>query len=420
MDAEIISIGTELTTGQNLDTNCQWLSQRLAEHGIAVRFHTTIGDNLDDNISAFRIAAERVQLVVITGGLGPTLDDLTRDALAKAANVELVFHQELFDGIAQMFRERSRPMPERNRVQAYLPAGAEPIPNPRGTAPGVWMQLGNSRVAALPGVPSEMREMFEQWLSPRLPRGQEAIWERKINTFGAGESAVEELLKDVTIRGRVPEVGITASEGTISLRIIARAADENAARGVIAPTEAIIRDRLGEIIFGTDREELHEVVARLLVERKLTISVAESITAGQVSQSLARVPGASEWMLGGVVAYTNPAKIKLLGVPEDLLREHGAVSSQMAEAMAIGCREVFISGLAISTTGLAGPGDGGEGKPVGLSYVGVAWQGGVTSHRINWFGTRTEIQNRTAKSALNITRLWLRQHENAVPNVKDK
>src|SRR5438067_8425390 len=190
MKAEIISIGSELTSGQNLDTNSQWLSQRLAEMGIAVGWHTTIADDLDDNVAAFRIASQRARLVLVTGGLGPTQDDLTREALARVAGVELVFHQESFERIQEMFRRRNRPMPERNRVQALFPAGAEPIPNDRGTAPGVWMRVGPCYVAAMPGVPSEMHAMFDGRVLPRLLAlglGGGVLVERKVNVFGAGE-----------------------------------------------------------------------------------------------------------------------------------------------------------------------------------------------------------------------------------------
>lgn len=408
MKAEIISIGSELTSGQNLDTNSQWLSHRLAEVGIPVGWHTTVADDLEDNASAFRIAAGRARLVLISGGLGPTLDDLTRDALARAAGVELVFHPESFEQIKAMFARRHRDMPERNRVQALCPADAEPIVNTCGTAPGIWMQWGQCTLVAMPGVPSEMFVMFEQVL-PRLlglGMGGGVLVQRKINCFGTGESAVEEKIADLTRRGHVPEVGITVSDATISLRILAHAASRAEANAQIAPVEQTIRDRLGNLVFGEEQEELQDAVVRLLAEKRQTLAVAEGMTAGLVGARLAQVPGASAWFRGGIVAYDNRLKVEMLGVPSTLIEEHGTVSGPVAEAMAVGCRTRWHTDLAVSTVGIAGPG-GLAGKEAGLTFVGLAWEGGSTSYSHSWSGTRQEIQSRTAKVALNRVRLRL-------------
>lgn len=411
MDAEILAIGTELTTGQKVDTNSAWLSRRLGELGIVVRWHTTVADDLADNVAALRQAAARAGLVLLTGGLGPTLDDLTRQALAEAAGVELVLDPASLEHLQEWFARRGRPMPERNRVQALLPAGAEALPNPVGTAPGIWMRLGSAWVAALPGVPSEMQLLYEQEVRPRLLRlglgGGQVLLLRQLHCFGAGESAIEEKLEDLTARGRMPEVGITASQGVITLRLLARAPTREAAQALLAPVEQLLRQRLGDWIYGVDEEELEDVVARLLLQQQRTVATAESITAGLVAHRLGRVPGVSATLLGGVVAYHNRIKEEMLDVPAELLRTAGAVSAAVAEAMAQGCRRRFGADLAVSTTGIAGPTGATPTKPIGLVYVGLAWEGGVTSQAYQWSGTRQEIQERAARQALNLLRLHL-------------
>jgi nicotinamide-nucleotide amidase len=410
MKCEILSIGSELTSGQNLDTNSQWLSRRLAEIGIAVGWHTTVADDLDANIEAFRIASRRAGLVLATGGLGPTQDDLTREVLARVAGVELVENAESLRQIEEMFRRRNRTMPQRNRVQALFPAGAVPIPNEYGTAPGIWMRLGNCWLAAMPGVPSEMHAMFETQVRPRLLAlglGGGVLVQRKINTFGLGESAIEEKLLDLTRRDHVPEVGITVHDAVISLRILARAPTLAEAQAQIVPVEQTIRQRLGPLVFGADEEELQDAVAGLLESKRQSLATAEGVTAGLVAAQLSSVPGISAWFRGGISAYDNRLKVELLGVPQTLIDSRGAVSAEVAEAMAVGCRTHLRTDLAVSTVGVAGPNDGGPDKPVGLVYVALAWSGGVSSVRFSWTGSRAEVQRRTAKLALNQVRLHL-------------
>jgi nicotinamide-nucleotide amidase len=412
MKAEIIAIGSELVSGQSLDTNSQWLDRGLAGVGVTSHFHTTVGDDLDEDVATIRIATGRADLVLISGGLGPTQDDLTREALALVAGVPLVEDAGALEAIRAMFARRNRPMAERNRVQALLPLGAEMLPNRVGTAPGVWMRVGGAVVACLPGVPSEMRIMFDEQVIPRLRAlgglGR-VIVHHKINLFGRGESDIEADAMDLTARGRNPEVGITAHEATISFRITADGADEDEARRNLGPTIALIRQRFGDLVIGEGADDLAEALVAHLARTRTTLATAESCTGGLIAQMITALPGVSPYYLGGAVSYSNHAKVELLGVAPDLIEAHGAVSPEVAEAMAVGARNRLGADLGLSVTGIAGPTGGTPEKPVGLVYLGLATADGTQTRRLD-IGPeqpRDVIQRRSAKHALNFARLAL-------------
>ena len=338
MHAEIIAVGTELTSGAKLDTNSQWLSVELAAAGIPTQFHTCVADDLAANVELFRLACERSDIVLITGGLGPTLDDLTREALAAVVSRPLVLHEPSLAVIREMFARRGREMPERNRVQALFPELSEPIANPRGTAPGVWMEVPRAgreacQVAAMPGVPSEMKAMFLDSVLPRLRRPAERAYIRRarVNIFGLGESQCEEMLGDLTARGRDPEVGITVHEATITLRIEAHGHTIEQCEFKIDDARRLARDRLGDAVFGEEDDELQDVVTRLLRTASLTLATAEAGTGGLLGSWLSSVADPSYYSGGIVAAHRRDLQRVLPGVGD----------ASAATDLAAACRQQF-------------------------------------------------------------------------------
>jgi nicotinamide-nucleotide amidase len=407
--AEIISVGTELLLGQITDTNATYLARLLASYGVDVLFKQTVGDNLDRVRGAVEMAIRRADVVVMTGGLGPTEDDLTCEAVALATGRPLVFNQAVAEGIAAFFDRRRRTAPESVFRQARVPTGAQVVPNRRGTAPGVIVPAGECTVFMFPGVPREMEGLVEDGLIPWLRErtGGEVIRSRVLRIAGLGESVVEERVRDL-IHGTNPTVAPLAKLGEVHLRITAKAHPAEAA-AMIARAEAGLRARLGDAVFGTDEETLHEVTARLLLARGQTLAIAESCTGGLVASRLTEVPGSSAFLLAGFVAYSNEAKVRDLGVPAALITEHGAVSAPVAEAMARGARERTGADIGVGITGIAGPAGGTPAKPVGLVFASIADAAAVRTEELR-FGEepgRTGIRHLAAQSALNLIRLTL-------------
>ena len=416
MKAEIIAIGSELVSGQSLDTNSQWLSKALGMLGVPVHYHTSLGDDLAENTAVFRAAIGRADLILTSGGLGPTQDDLTREALAAVAGVGLVEDPASLEDIKAMFARRNRVMSERNRMQALFPEGSEPLPNAIGTAPGIALKVGASLFACLPGVPNEMRRMFDDQVVPLLRRegwATRRIVHRKINLFGKGESEVEAEALDLTARGRVPEVGITASEATISFRIAAEADTEEEARRSLEPTAALIYERFGDLIVGEGPEDVVDALVRELRRTGRSIATAESCTGGLVAQLITSVPGVSQHFPGGLVTYSAGSKSNLLEVPEATLEAHGAVSPEVAGEMARRVRERFRADLGLAVTGIAGPDADAPAHAVGLVYLGLATADEIRTRKLELGPEqpRDVIQRRAAKQAINLARLALKRHD---------
>ncbi len=413
MIAEVISIGDELTNGQRLDTNSQWLSSRLGELGVRVLYHTTVADELTANVAVFRTALERADVVVASGGLGPTADDLTREVLAEVSGRELVLDEASLEHIRQLFARHKRDMPERNRAQAMFPAGSRIIPNANGTAPGIAMDVprpagGVCHVFVLPGVPAEMFEMFQNSVAPAvmgLSGPQRVIRHRRIKCFGAGESHVEQMLPDLIRRGRQPSVGITVHAATITLRITAEGATPEQCYAAMEPTEATIRECLGSLIFGEDDDELEDAVVRLLESSNQTLSTVEVGTGGALAKWLSRASGPRHHYLGGQVIHSPAMLVQLLGSALDLVGQHGPASREVAEAMAANCRQQSGADFALAV----GPFPSEEPQnPENPFYFSLATPQKVTVKASSLVGHPSIWTPRAAKGALNLLRLTLR------------
>ena len=410
MHAIVIAIGDELVLGQTVDSNSAYLSARLARLGVPTLLHHTVADDFDAIVDVFADAAQRAELVLVTGGLGPTADDLTREALAKAMGVGQSLDDASLAALEAFFQKRGKAMPERNRVQAMIPDTAEAIPNHHGTAPGVRATLHKARVYAMPGVPREMVRMYEDRIEPEVRdfAGRGVILTTKVNTFGQGESNVGEMLGPLMQRDRNPKVGTTVSQGICSVRVRSEFDTEEQARERMDATAREVEAALGPIVFGRDDQTLPESLIHLLSDRKLTVATAESCTGGLLGGALTEVSGASEVFAGGVVTYSNELKMKLLGVGEGLIEQYGAVSAEVAAAMAGGVIDRVGGDLGVSITGIAGPGGGTEDKPVGTVFVGLAARDGeaIPVMHLRLAGSRSAIRDRTVKAAAQMLRLY--------------
>jgi len=406
MTAAVISIGTELTRGELVNTNAAWLGEELTKLGFDVVEHSTVDDHLDRIVTLTRRLAEAHRVVIVTGGLGPTSDDLTVEAAAKAAGVELLRDESIVEAIRQKFKAFGRVMPESNAKQGDFPEGAEILSNPTGTAPGFAMALGQARFFFVPGVPREMKHIFHESIVPAIAAlAEPRTHQVHLRTFGMTESGVAEALRGLEDAHEGLTLGYRAHFPEIEVKVHVRADSVAEAEQRSHAIADEVRALLGDAVFGGRADTFAEVVGKTLRDQGKTLAVAESCTGGQVGEMLTRVPGASDYLLLDAVVYANSAKEAVLGVGPEVLREHGAVSAETAAAMAEGALRVVDADIAVSITGVAGPGGGTEDKPVGTVWFGLARKGEptVTKHRKLPWG-RDRVQTLSAYFALELVR----------------
>lgn len=421
MKAEMIFVGTELLLGEILNTNAQFLSERLALIGVDVFYHQTVGDNPERLAGCLRTALERSDVVITSGGLGPTMDDLTREIAAEVTGCPLELNEEILANLTAWFAGRGRTMTQNNARQAMVPRGATVLKNDRGTAPGLIIHVaGGKSIIMLPGPPIELRPMFETEVIPYLTAcvggSPLSLVTRILRFIDIGESSLEDQLKDLIAAQSDPSIAPYAKLAECHLRIATKAQDTESGLARIAPVEAEIRRRVGQYLYGVDGTSLEVAVGELLKERKLTVSVAESCTGGLIAKRLTDAPGSSAYFGMGFCTYSYESKTRFLGVPEALLNEHGAVSQEVVEAMAQGALERSGANVAMAVSGIAGPDGGTPDKPVGTVWFGLAARdqaagdslpGGVYSRRAQFWGSRADVRERSAVFVLAMLRRFL-------------
>ncbi|HEX5707503.1 MAG TPA: competence/damage-inducible protein A [Pyrinomonadaceae bacterium] len=404
--AEIIAIGSELLTPDRTDTNSLWLTERLNGLGIEVKLKTIVGDDDARLEEAIKDALRRSRVVITTGGLGPTEDDITRKIAARAMGRRLIFDDRVLDDIRAKFTNWGRKMPEINARQAMVIEGAEPLDNPNGTAPGMFIEHEGRAVVLLPGPPREMRPMFDGLVMPRLASkaGDVRVARRVMRVAGMGESAVDERIAPVYTQYKNPQTTILFNRSEIEIHLTAQGKTEKDAELLLDGLAGQIEERLGHSIFAFRGETMEEVVGLRLAVAGFTLAVAESCTGGLISERLTEVPGSSTYFMEGLVTYSNEAKVRLLGVPMDLIAEYGAVSAEVAEAMAEGARLRAETDFGLAVTGIAGPGGGSEEKPVGLVYIALSDDAHTEHRRLMLPGDRHLIRWRASQAALDLLR----------------
>ncbi|GIU81680.1 MAG: competence/damage-inducible protein A [Acidobacteria bacterium] len=404
--AEIIAIGSELLTPDKIDTNSLWFTQKLNEIGIEVIMKAVVGDDIELLKQAINSALKRSDVIILTGGLGPTEDDVTRQAVAEALGRKLIFNEEVARQIKEKFARMNRQMPEINKRQAFVVEGAVILENPNGTAVGMFIELNEKSLAVLPGPPRENQPMFEKDVLPRLGDSASGVVFRRrlLRVSGMGESAVDEAIAPIYSKYENIRTSILFNRSEIEIHLTAKAKSQQEADEALEKLASEITEKLGIAVFALNGETMEEVVGRLLKERRKTLAVAESCTGGLIGARLTDIAGASEYFLLGVTAYANEAKIKMLDVPSELIKRHGAVSAEVAEAMASGVRKKAGSDYGISVTGIAGPSGGTKEKPVGLVFIGYSDETETKSFKVILPGDRYLIRWRASQAALDYLR----------------
>jgi nicotinamide-nucleotide amidase len=409
MRGEVIGVGTEILLGDIANSNARWISERLAAIGVEVLHHQVVGDDVSGIAEAFRLALSRAEVVVATGGLGPTGDDVTREGLARAVGLELVRHPEIEEFLRERFRRMGREMPESNLRQADVPRGARFVLPDRGTAPGLLLETsGGKRIYVVPGVPAEMREMMQGAVLPELSAvtGGRTIASRTLRSVGIAEAKVGELLQDVFENAVNPTMAFLPAEGEVRVRLTATADSEERAERLIKPVAEEVRKRLGDAVFGENHATLEEVVGALLAERGLHLSCAESLTGGELAARITLVPDASKHFSGSAVCYSPDAKRDVLGVSQKTIEGPGTVSEECAREMARGARTLFGADVAIALTGVAGP-EPLEGKPPGTVWVALAADDAEEARMLRVPGDRGQVRRWAEQAALNLLRRYL-------------
>ena len=408
MRAEIITVGTEILLGDILNTNTHYLSNELANMGIDIYYQTTVGDNEERLLNQLNDSLKRSDLIILTGGLGPTQDDITKEVCAKYLNLQMELHKESWDKIVEIYDKMKRIPTENNRKQAYFPVDSIILPNKYGTAPGCIMQKGNKTIIVMPGPPKEMQPMFDNYVKPFLLKDNSYVLKSKVlRIIGVGESKIENDLLDLIDKQTNPTIATYAKDGECTVRITAKSKNIEEVEDLILPVYKEIKNRFKEKVYGEDETTIEDEVAKLLVNNNLKIAVAESCTGGMVSSALINYPGISSVFMEGCVTYSNEAKMMSLGVKEETLNTFGAVSEECAKEMAEGVSKRHNTNIGLSTTGIAGPEGGSEDKPVGLVYMGITINNKTIVKKYVFNGDRQQIRNRACKTLLNDLRLEL-------------